>query len=104
MRAFPNSPVRTWPSEPPVSVRNSLSADAPFEQSRPAPSVNQARRKSQGVRIRASHERNAVKRDILLLRNEMHSLRHGLRHEEMIEGITVMKRKSSKSDKMRIEE
>jgi len=32
----------------------------------------------------------------------MRSLRHGLRHEEMIKGITVMKRKSSKSDKMRI--
>jgi|GEM_PF-2901447 len=32
----------------------------------------------------------------------MRSLSHGLRHKEMIEGITVMKRKSSKSDKMRI--
>jgi hypothetical protein len=32
----------------------------------------------------------------------MRSLRHGLRHEQMIEGIAVMKRKSSKSDKMRI--
>jgi hypothetical protein len=32
----------------------------------------------------------------------MRSLRHRLRHEEMIEGITMMKRKSSKSDKMRI--
>jgi len=32
----------------------------------------------------------------------MRSLRHGLRHEEMIEGITVMKRKSSESDEMRI--
>ncbi len=32
----------------------------------------------------------------------MRSLRYGLGHEEMIEGITVMKRKSSKSDKMRI--
>src|SRR6266576_1788048 len=32
----------------------------------------------------------------------MRSLRHGLRHEEMVEGIAVMKRKSSKSDKMRI--
>lgn len=32
----------------------------------------------------------------------MRSLHHGLCHEQMIEGITVMKRKSSKSDKMRI--
>ncbi|NRQ18314.1 hypothetical protein BHMPCIPO_05577 [Ensifer sesbaniae] len=32
----------------------------------------------------------------------MRSLRHSLRHEKMIEGITVMKRKSPKSDKMRI--
>ncbi|MET3616031.1 hypothetical protein ABID16_004380 [Rhizobium aquaticum] len=32
----------------------------------------------------------------------MRTLRHGLRHEEMVKGITVMKRKSSKSDKMRI--
>ena len=32
----------------------------------------------------------------------MRSLRHGLRYEEMIKGITVMKRKSSKSDEMRI--
>ncbi|MEY9164536.1 hypothetical protein ABIE78_002655 [Sinorhizobium fredii] len=32
----------------------------------------------------------------------MRSLRHGLRHEKMIEGIAVMKRKSRKSDKMRI--
>ncbi|MDH6297784.1 hypothetical protein M2315_004274 [Agrobacterium fabrum] len=32
----------------------------------------------------------------------MCALRHGLRHKEMIEGITVMKRKSCESDKMRV--
>ncbi len=32
----------------------------------------------------------------------MRSLRHRLGHEQMIEGIAVMKRKSSESDKMRI--
>lgn len=41
-------------------------------------------------------------RDILILGNEMRSVRHGLCHEKMIEGIAVMKRKSRKSDKMRI--
>ncbi len=40
-------------------------------------------------------------RDILILEDEMRSLRHGLRHEK-VEGIAVMKRKSRKSDKMRI--
>ena len=39
---------------------------------------------------------------MLILRNEMRFFRHGLRHEKMIEGIAVMKRKSRKSDKMRI--
>lgn len=41
-------------------------------------------------------------RDILILENEMRSLRHGLRQEKMIEGIAVMKRKSRKSDTLRI--
>ncbi|SEI14755.1 hypothetical protein SAMN05216228_102835 [Rhizobium tibeticum] len=39
---------------------------------------------------------------MLILRNEMRSLRHRLGHEQMIEGIAVMKRKSSKSNKMSI--
>lgn len=49
-----------------------------------------------------SDERNAIECGILILGNEMRSLRHGLRHEKMIEGIAVMKRKSRTSDKMRI--
>lgn len=39
---------------------------------------------------------------MLILGNEMRSLRHGPRHEKMIEGIAVMKCKGRKSDKMRI--
>ena len=49
-------------------------------------------------RTRPVGAHKAVERDFPILRNEMRSLRHGLSHEEMIEGITVMKRKSSKSD------
>lgn len=49
-----------------------------------------------------SDERNAIECGILILGNEMRSLRHGLRREKMIEGIAVMKRKSRTSDKMRI--
>lgn len=37
-----------------------------------------------------------------ILRNEMRSLSHRLGHEQMIEGIAVMKRKSSESGKMHI--
>ncbi|AAM54892.2 hypothetical protein EV130_11357 [Rhizobium azibense] len=58
--------------------------------------------RSQGNRIGASHKRNAIKRDILIVRNQIRSLRHGLRHEQMIERIAVMKWKSSESDKMRV--
>lgn len=95
LRAFAHSPGSARPSERSLSARYTA-------RSGPASSSDSTPRKSQGARIRARHERNTVKRHSPILRNEMCALHHGLCHEEMIERITVMKRKSGKGDKMRI--
>lgn len=87
---FQQSPSQRLAVPTLVSARHAAIGSVASERSEPASSAGKNRQRSQRDRIRASHERNAVEPDIPILRNEMRSLRHGLRYEEMIEGITVI--------------